>query len=103
MSDKALADELAAQAASRAAKEQKSADEASAAFEAIRSDRRMKRQASREISDCVKGAEGERAEKHAKLLCYPDVSRLTGEQRLYGALIEILFAFSGEHLNSRPE
>lgn len=72
MSNQALAlkrsDELAAEAASRAAKEQKSADEATAAFEAIKTDRRMKRQASREIPDSVKGEEEERGRKHAKLL-----------------------------------
>lgn len=61
-------DELAAQAASRGAKEQKSADEATAAFEAIRTDRRMKRQASKEIPDSVRGEEEERSKKHAKLL-----------------------------------
>lgn len=72
MTNQALAlkrsDELAAQAASRAAKEQKSADEATAAFEAIRTDRRMKRQASKEIPDSVRGEEEERNKKHAKLL-----------------------------------
>lgn len=72
MTNQALAlkrsDELAAQAASRAAKEQKSADDATAAFEAIRTDRRMKRQASKEIPDSVRVEEGERNKKHAKLL-----------------------------------
>lgn len=61
-------DELAAQAASLAAKEQKSADEATAAFEAIQTDRRMKRKASKEIPDIVRGEEEERSKKHAKLL-----------------------------------
>lgn len=72
MSNQALAlkrsDELAAQAASLAAKEQKSVEEATAAFEAIRTDRRMKRQASKETPDSVKGEEEERHKKHAKLL-----------------------------------
>lgn len=72
MSNQALAlkrsDEFAAQAAARAAKEQKSADEATAAFEAIQTDRRMKRQALREIPDSVKGEEEERGRKYAKLL-----------------------------------
>lgn len=72
MSNQALAlkrsDELAAQAASLAAKEQKSSDEATATFEAIRTDRIMKRQASKEIPDSVRGEEEERNKKHAKLL-----------------------------------
>lgn len=72
MRDQALAqkrsDELAAQAASRAAKEQKSANEANAAFDAIRDDRKMKRQASRERPDSVKGEEEKRGKKRAKVL-----------------------------------
>lgn len=72
MRDQALAqkrsDELAAQAASRAAKEQKSANEATAAFDAIRDHRKMKRQASREIPDSVKGEEEERGKKREKVL-----------------------------------
>lgn len=72
MNNQALAqkrsDELAAQAASRTAKDQTSAAEANAAFEAIRTDQQMKRQASRETPDIVKGEEEERGKKHAKLV-----------------------------------
>lgn len=72
MSNQALAlkrnDELVAKAALYVAKKQKSADEVTAIFEAIQTNQRIKKQASREIPNSVKGEKVEKGRKYIKQL-----------------------------------